>query len=144
MEEQKQGAERRRFPRLDVELIVRYKVLSTSEQEFEATTKNISQGGLCLLTHEELKPDTFLAVEIKFPQTPEPVVAIGHVVWSQASPLGPSPAGHRRFDNGIEFEKISDSDRQRIGKCVDVELKKEQPQAWKVGMVRNIFKNKNR
>lgn len=136
------GKERRRFPRIKVALIVRYKILDTPEQEYEVKTKDISAGGVCLVTHEQLKSGTILAMEIKFLPAEDPVLAAGRVVWSKESSLGLSPAGHKRFDNGIEFEKISDVDRGRIIELVKSEQEKTKTKGWKIGIVRDISKSK--
>ena len=134
--------ERRRFPRLQVELIVRYKILETSEQHCEATTKDISAGGVCLITREQLKAGSSLAVDIKLPQQTEPVMAVGRVVWSNVSRLGLSPGGHQRYDNGIEFVEIKDKDRQRIIKKVKADLDKAQAEGWKIGLARDLPETK--
>ena len=132
--------ERRKFPRITVELIVRYKILSPAEQQFEGTTKNISGGGVCLVAREQYTSGTVMAMEIKFPHSINPAVVKGRVVWSKESGLGPSPAGRPRFDNGIEFEEISDSDRQQIIKQVNSEQKKTRDKGWDIGMVRDLAK----
>lgn len=132
--------ERRKFLRITVELIVRYKVLTPAEQQLKGKTKNISGGGICLVAHEQYTPGTVMAMEIKFPHSINPVVVKGRVVWSKESGLGPSPAGRPRFDNGIEFEEISDSDRWQIIKQVNSEQKKARDKGWEIGMVRDLAK----
>ena len=132
--------ERRQFPRIKVELIVRYKILSIPEQEFDAKTKDIGGGGVCLITREQIEPGTILLVDIKFPRSNRPILATGRVIWHRESSLGPSPAGHVRFDNGIEFLKISDSDRQRIIDHVKSEQEKAPSKDWKIGLVKDLSK----
>ena len=131
--------ERRKFPRTALELIVRYKVLSSQEQ-VDAKTKNISGGGVCLVTREKMPLGAYLAMDMKFPGSKKPILAGGRVVWSNESRLGPSPAGHQRFDNGIEFVQIEDVDRQRIIEHVKTELDKPKPPGWKLGLVTDISK----
>ena len=134
------GKERRKFPRIRAELIVRYKILDAKEQRFDGKTKDISGGGLCLVTRERINPGVVLAMDIKFPHLAEPTLISGRVIWSQKSNLGPSPAGHMRFDNGIEFVEINDLDRQRIIEQVKYEQEKMKAEGWKIGIVRNIPK----
>lgn len=136
--------ERREFPRLNVELFVRYKIVRPPEQEVEAKTKNISGGGVCLITREQLKPGVILAMDIKFPHSTQPALVSGRVVWSAESGLGPSPAGHERFDNGIEFVEINDLDRQRIIEHVNSEQEKTEDKGWKVGVIRDLDIKKKR
>lgn len=132
--------ERRKFPRIEMEIIVRYKILSTPEKELDAETKNISGGGVCLVTRERLELETVVAMEIKFPQVNKPILTTSRVVWCSESKLGPSPAGHMRFDNGIEFTQISEADRQQIIKYVEAELEKEKGEGWKIGLVTDLGK----
>ncbi|MFC1699237.1 PilZ domain-containing protein [Candidatus Omnitrophota bacterium] len=133
--------ERRKFPRIKSELLVRYKVLETPEQEVEAQTKDISEGGLCLVAREHLISGSVLALEVKFPHSKKPIVACGTVVWSKPSSLGISPGGHPRFDNGIEFKDISVDDRQRINEMVAAGLDKQgKTEDWKIGIVKDFAK----
>ncbi|MBL7132361.1 MAG: PilZ domain-containing protein [Candidatus Omnitrophica bacterium] len=133
------GQERRKFPRTPLELLVRYKILSSPEQA-EAETKNISGGGVCLVTREKMEPGTYLAMEIKFPHSKGPILAGGRVIWSSDSRFGPSPAGHPRFDNGIQFVQIREADRLHIIEHVKSELKKLKPEGWQVGLVTDMPK----
>ena len=134
--------ERRKFTRVEKEIIVRYKILSTPEKQLDAKTKNLSVGGACLITRDKMELETVVAMEIKFPQMREPILTTARVVWCSESKLGPSPAGHRRFDNGIEFTQISEADRQQIIKHVESELEKEngKGKGWKVGLVTGLGK----
>ncbi len=139
MEENK-PTERRKFPRIEKEIIVRYKILSTPEKQLDGETKNISAGGVCLVTRERMEPETVVAMEIRFPQMNKPIVTTSRVIWCSESKLGPSPAGHTRFDNGIEFTQISEADRQQIAKYVEAELEKEKDGSWKIGLVTDLGK----
>ena len=126
--------ERRKFPRIRTELLVRYKIIKAPQKDYEAKTKDISAGGICLVAREQVTPGAVLALEIRFPHSEEPIVACGRVIWSRPSSLGLSPAGHQRFDNGIEFEEISEADRQRIKEHVEQERKspEQQKEGWKI------------
>ncbi|MCQ9208342.1 MAG: PilZ domain-containing protein [Omnitrophica bacterium] len=132
--------ERRKFPRITLELIVRYKVLKIPEQQIDAQTKNISAGGVCLVAREQMQTGTEVALEIKFPGSNKPIVATGRVAWSRESTLGLSPAGHQRFDNGVEFMEISDDDRDRIIERVKSKRQKTKDKGWNVGIVTDITK----
>lgn len=131
------GQERRRFPRIKVELLVRYKVLDNLEKQIQAQTKDISEGGVCLVTREQFKPGTVLALEIKFPYLTQVILVKGRVVWSAESRLGPSPAGHPRFDNGVEFDKVIELDREQITDYLKSEEEKTQAKGWKIGIMRD-------
>lgn len=130
--------DRRRFPRLKTELLVRYKILEVPEKQIDAKAKDISSGGICLVAREKINPGSFLMLEIRFPKSDKPVIAYGRVVWSGESSLGLSPAGHMRFDNGIEFTQISDSDRERIEGHIKVEQEKLKDVDWKIGIAKDL------
>lgn len=132
--------ERRKFPRIRTELFVRYKTLRLPDEHSEAQTKDISEGGVCLIAREQIQAGTVLAMEINFPHLSKPIPASGRVIWSRESNLGPSPAGHPQFDNGIEFEQISEPDRQQIAEFVSSEQDKTKAKGWNIGIVRNISK----
>lgn len=134
------NSERRKFPRIVREIIVRYKILSTPEKQLDAETKNISGGGVCLVTREKMELETVVAMEIKFPHMNRAILTTAQVIWCSESKLGPSPAGHTKFDNGIEFMQISETDRQQIIKYVEAELEKEKGGDWKVGLVTDLGK----
>ncbi|NQT00036.1 MAG: PilZ domain-containing protein [Candidatus Omnitrophica bacterium] len=133
-------SDRRQFPRIRTELLVRYKIIKAPEKHHEAETKDISVGGICLVAREKVIPSAVLALEIRFPRSEEPIVACGRVIWSKPSTLGLSPAGHQRFDNGIEFVEISEADRQRIKEHVETERKNpdKQKEGWKIGIVKDL------
>jgi c-di-GMP-binding flagellar brake protein YcgR len=132
--------EKRNYLRTRTELIVRYKVLDSSGEQLEGTTKDIGGGGICLVTLEQLARQTVLALEIKFPSATMPIVTVGKVAWSGVSSLGPSITGQARFDNGIEFIKISESDREKIIGYTEAENGKLKTVGWKTGIARDISK----
>ena len=65
-------------------------------------------------------------------------VVNGKVVWSNDSTLGPSIAGHPRYDNGIEFMEISDQDRKVISEHVHNQQKKSKDGGWNIGIARDL------
>ncbi len=134
------GKERRKFPRITVELIVRYKLLTAAEQQVNAATKDISAGGVCLITREEIKVGTRVAMEIKFPRSPNPVLIQGQVMWSNKSRLGLSPAGHVQYNNGFEFTQMNDTDRQHLLDNIKLEQERIKIEGWKVGIVKDLHK----
>jgi len=74
--------ERREYPRLDERWEMTYRKLSAEEIEPISTfTVNISGGGICFTAEEELEPNTLLALELKSPQFPSPIIALAKVVW---------------------------------------------------------------
>ncbi len=44
-------------------------------------TKNIGEGGICLVTREKFKPDTLLRVQIYIPTRKEPIEVLAKASW---------------------------------------------------------------
>lgn len=112
-------AERRVFPRLLFNVEVEYHALFSSEgtQPSSAYSKNISVGGICLMTPDRLDCDNLLELKFFLPDSGEPVRATGRVVWTkkfEAGILGPAEA----YDSGIEFISIAPEERERIKQYV--------------------------
>ncbi|MFA5156048.1 MAG: PilZ domain-containing protein [Candidatus Omnitrophota bacterium] len=76
------GPERRRFPRIDGRFIVSYRILEESDNIDITQTKNLSLGGMLLTTNRKFDPGTNLALEIRLPFDPDPIMLIGKVVES--------------------------------------------------------------
>ena len=99
--------ERRRFPRLDVRVRVRYKILTNGEEhvtpDYEEIvegiyTRNLSIDGICMHTgRTKIKPGSVLALDIKFPELDKPIYAVGKVIWTKDI----MNAG--QFFSGVEF-----------------------------------------
>ena len=103
--------ERRKFPRLDLNVKVKYKVLSDVEkhvfQDFgsfvkDATSKDISVEGLCIKTAVQLDINTVVALDLYFPEISEPIRALGRVMWSK------DIGGGSEYYCGVEFVAIKD------------------------------------
>jgi hypothetical protein len=104
------GKERRRFPRLAVEVNIAFSVLSNLSEEkidhlnnqiFENKTRDISPIGMCIKTGLMVPPDSIIDIKIAFPGTT--VRGLARVVWS---------ADIERdgvFYSGVEFIAIKDS-----------------------------------
>ena len=60
--------ERRQYKRIRKHFILTYYDIKKPGQKFSATQlKNISRGGLCLVTDQSFEPGAILAIEIKQP-----------------------------------------------------------------------------
>lgn len=85
--------EKRRYPRLDLELPILYKVLGediakipTKVRPFlMAQSTNVSPLGLCLNLVEQFNPGTVLALSIHVLEKREKFSAVGHVIWAKPS-----------------------------------------------------------
>lgn len=84
--------ERRKFPRLDKKVTIKYKILTDLERELlpdfqdlvqETVTRNISVQGVCIKTGHYVEPGKILGLEIQFPEIEEPIRGIGKIIWSK-------------------------------------------------------------
>jgi len=103
--------ERRRYPRLNLNIQVEYSVIRGDEAA-KTQSKNISAGGICLILYEDIQPDSILELKFYLPRDADPIKAIGRVVWR--SEIVVADDKRTRFDAGIEFLEISDTDRTKI------------------------------
>lgn len=111
--------ERRQFVRLSILADVAYNKKDTSEKEKVSFTKNIGEGGICLITYEEVKVSDVLELKIALPEEKAPINILGKVVWVKKFSIGDTFQGER-FDVGVEFINISAGDKQKIDKYVFV------------------------
>jgi len=91
----KSGMERRQFPRIDIATKIRYAVVIPAYEV--GTSKDISQGGLCLEMKRKLAIGTILRLEFDLPgDKPEHIEALGRVMWQR-------PKAEDTFGTGIKF-----------------------------------------
>ncbi len=112
-----QPDEKRKFSRLSVLADVVYTKKIIGEREKLTFAKNIGQGGICLITYEEVKESDVLELKITLPDEKEAINILGKAVWVKKFSLG-EVMGNERFDVGIEFIRISDIDRQKVDKYI--------------------------
>ena len=107
--------ERRKFERLNLLADVSYSKRVPSEQEKLSLAKNISSGGISIISYEPLQESDILDLKVYLPEDKEPVNVVGRVSWVKEFIVGDDKKG-KRFDAGIEFIKISDKDKEKINK----------------------------
>ncbi len=76
--------DKRRFPRLDEKWELDYRTITSEEfkdDPISGFTVNISGGGICFETEEEMPKGTMLALELKSAAFPSPIIALAKVVW---------------------------------------------------------------
>lgn len=116
MEQKKSFKERRKYARLEATVEVKYTVIG-KPGTIEVFSKNISAGGLCITTSEEIVSDTPLQLEIWIPDLKDPIRALARVVWQRKFEAA-SEKSDLYFDTGIEFTGISDFDRFNLNRYV--------------------------
>ena len=107
----KKKEERRKYLRLRVYHLVKYRVISDKPaypRPLLASIKDIGAGGICLITEEPLPVSTNLELEINFPDMGGSILTPGRVVWLK------QVAKTNRYDVGIEFTGTDESLRKRI------------------------------
>ena len=109
--------ERRRFPRLITSADVEYTILEKKPlQEKDTVSKNISAGGICLIVYEKIEPGSILDLKIRLEDINYVALVKGRVVWNSYFTFDADKKA--RYDLGIEFIEINESDRQKISKYV--------------------------
>ncbi len=102
--------ERRRYPRIEVRLDAKYKVLDY-EQVFQFTnTHNISTEGICFASEELLKPGVYVQLEVDIMDDNPPVSMVAEIRWSGDRKAGPD----KRYLNGVKIVSMPLNDEARF------------------------------
>jgi len=101
---------KRKYPRLDISLDTRYRVLESLGEHAETVTKNISERGICIPLDEHVEPGTRLEITITIPNEPVPVQGIGQIAWVRKN------ESTGLYEAGIELVHIKKQDRDRLWK----------------------------
>jgi len=112
------GSERRKYPRADGRFIVSYRVIPSSNSTDITQTKNLSLGGMLLTTNCQFPPGTNLALEIRLPFDPNPIMIIAKVLESKEITKGII------YDTRLVFLAVDEKHRQIIIETVGYYLKK--------------------
>ncbi len=112
--------EKRKYPRLKAAVDVKYTVIG-KPGEIKVFSQDISAGGLCIITEEQLVADTPLQLKIRIPDLKDPIAALARVVWQQKGEAGGERA-KEYFKTGIEFTGISDFDRFNINRYITEQI----------------------
>lgn len=107
------GQEQRRFIRITNRLTAIFTVVKTGKTR-RALTRDISAGGICVITEELLEPGTALEVALTLPDREAPITFLGEVAWSR--PVGPAPKSYQNptAETGIKFVSIDPKEQQLI------------------------------
>lgn len=99
--------EKRRFIRFGVSLKVNYIIQKDPRAEKTGITKDVSAGGLRLLTEEKIEVGNRVELKIFIPEALNPVHLNGTVLWSREETSGKD----LRHCAGIEFGKIEEDNK---------------------------------
>jgi hypothetical protein len=112
--------EMRTFPRLSLACDIEYKLSSSQavtddKKQGISKTRDISKGGICLITYEPLHKGDILHLKLKLQGIERTIEAVGRVVWTESFEIG----NQKGYDNGIEFITIPDEFRGIIEEFIN-------------------------
>ena len=112
------GPERRRHPRVNARFIVSYRILDEIDNVDISQTKNLSLGGMLLTTNRQFSIGTNLALEIRLPFDPNPIMIIAKVLDSREI------SKDLIYDTRLIFLAVDERHRKVIEETVDYYIKK--------------------
>lgn len=112
------GPERRRHPRVNARFIVSYRILDEVDNVDISQTKNLSLGGMLLTTNRQFGIGTNLALEIRLPFDPNPIMIIAKVLESHEI------SKDLIYDTRLNFLAIDERHRNVVKETVDYYIKK--------------------
>ena len=112
------GPERRRHPRIVGRFIVSYRVLEEEDAIDISQTKNLSLGGMLLTTNRCFQPGTKLAMQIRLPFDPQPIMLIGKILECREI------TSNLLYDTRIQFISVDDRHKNILSQTVEFHLKK--------------------
>jgi c-di-GMP-binding flagellar brake protein YcgR len=113
------GQEKRHHPRVNARFIVSYRIMEEEDATGVSQTKNMSLGGMLLTTNREFRAGTNLALEIRLPFDPNPIMLIGKVLDSREI------IKDLIYDTRLSFLAVDEKHRKTISDTVDYYLKKD-------------------
>jgi len=113
MKKEYSGPEQRQYIRRNAHLQVRYRYPETQEWLVNIT-KDISAGGILLVTEQEFSVDDYLELEIELPGINEPIKTAGKIVRVKQL------IKDKLYENGIKFAEINSEHRQIINRFTNL------------------------
>ena len=110
-----QGEDRRRFPRFNLLVDVVVNKRASNEKELTLPAKNISQGGVCLITFSQPVMGELMDIKIRLPGIKDEIKSLGKVVWIKEVAFG-ALQRTKRFEVGLEFIGLNDNTFEQINK----------------------------
>lgn len=110
--------ERRRYPRLDINVDIEWKKISAAAANavIKGVSKNISEGGICLLVYEKLNTGDILSLDIKLPSG-RMIHSRGKVAWIREFEIIGQET-ERSYDAGIELIDVNEEDKKVLREFV--------------------------
>ena len=95
-----------------------YRILDESDNIDVSQTKNVCLGGMLLTTNRKFEPGTNLALEIRLPFDPNPIMLIARVLESKEI------SSNLIYDTRLMFLAVDEKHKRVINETVDYYLKK--------------------
>lgn len=104
--------EKRRYPRFEIMMPATYSVVDQRDIKKPCFAKNISAEGLCFESNEELKPGSYVNLEVDLGDKDNPVFIVGEIKWSIQAKNESSK--EMRYSNGVKLLEVPMSDEGRF------------------------------
>lgn len=112
------GPEKRKHPRVEARFVVSYRMFEEVNNVDISQTKNLSLGGMLLTTNRSFDPGTHLALEIRLPFDPNPIMLIAKVLESH------EVTKNLIYDTRLMFLTVDERHKKVISETVSYYLKK--------------------
>lgn len=99
--------EKRRFIRFDIALKVNYYIQREPKIEKTGITKDVSAGGMHILTEEKLETGSKVELKVIIPEALNPAHLAGIVLWAMEATGEKKPS----YSAGIEFADIEEDNK---------------------------------
>jgi len=120
---------KRKFPRIHQNWQLKYRKLEKhvdANSPLSSLAINLSGGGVCFTTRDEIAPESLLALEIESPELQMPIIAMARAVWCKRRHFD------EMFDLGCEFYWIGwkdDSAQQSLAEYIKTQTADYQGEA---------------
>ena len=109
-----EGPERRIFARIRLGIEIRYKIEGAGITVFkEGRSRDFSEGGILMETHEKLPADARLGLKLKLPNKAHYTLVRGKVVWIKEVKVD------EWYHCGISFIEIDSNDKKTFTKYIE-------------------------
>ena len=116
MAKEKTKQDRRKSPRANTNVVIRYHILEEQDNFDLSQTKNLGQGGILLTTNRYFNPGTHLAMTVFFPFLHKELEIIGEVVDSRVVVEG------LIYETHVRFQDLDEQVQKQLALYVDDEI----------------------
>ncbi|MFA5388370.1 MAG: PilZ domain-containing protein [Candidatus Omnitrophota bacterium] len=103
-------AEKRRYPRIELSLDAKYKILDYEQVYQYGKTQNVSAEGVCFASGEPLKSGVYVQLEVDIKDGYPPVSMVAEIRWT-----GDVKAGRdKKYINGVKIVNMPAKDEARF------------------------------